>query len=540
MSMMYQPLLISSIIQQASVNFPQQKVISRSFESGIVEHSYRDIDERCQRLANALQQLAVTKGDHVATLAWNTHRHLEAYYAISGIGAVVHTVNPRLYDEQIIYILNHAEDSVLLVDRSFYPLYQRIADQLMTVRQVIVMTDNEHFPEEADAVTHHALYGYEALLAEQSARCEWPELDETLPSGLCYTSGTTGSPKGVMYTHRSTLLHALASSCVNGLGLSCDTVVMPVVPMYHVNAWGIPYSALLNGSALVLPGDGMDGASLLEIINHSSATLLLGVPTVWLNLLAELEKTGATMPSVETIAVGGSAPPRILVEKLHEQYGIYLMPMWGMTETSPLASFGAKNNHILSMEKEPRYQLQSTAGKNIWGIELDLLDANNESLPRDGSTSGSLVVRGHWVCDEYYLQDSEDKFINGWFDTGDVATIDAQGYLRIVDRKKDVIKSGGEWISSIDLENAAVAHPDVVEACVVGVPHPKWDERPLLFVVLKKGKALDKASIKEQLKQHVAKWWLPDDIIELDELPHTATGKLQKNVLRDQYQNYLS
>lgn len=532
--MMYEPLLISSIMRQAAINFPQRKVISRSFESGIVEHSYAEIHDRCKQLANGLLGLGVKQGDHVATLAWNTHRHLEAYFGISGIGAVVHTVNPRLYDEQIVYIINHAEDTVLLVDRSFYPLYERIADQLETVKQVIVLTDEGHMPEGATALC------YESWIAGQSVELEWPEFDERLPSGLCYTSGTTGSPKGVMYTHRSTMIHALATSAANGLGLSCDTVVMPVVPMYHVSAWGIPYSAPLNGCTLVLPGDGMDGASLLEIINYSQATLLLGVPTVWLNLLAELDKTGKSMPSVKIVAVGGSAPPRALVQNLNERYGIYLMPLWGMTETSPLATFGVPTADIMALEAEARYDMEVTAGKNIWGIELDIVDDDGRSLPKDGQTSGSLVVRGHWIIDEYYNQDSSDKFINGWFDTGDVATIDPQGYLRIVDRKKDVIKSGGEWISSIDLENAAVSHADVQEACVVGVPHPKWDERPLLFVVAKAGANIDKQSIYALLGERVAKWWLPDDIIVVDELPHTATGKLQKNVLRDQYSTYLA
>ena len=534
MSMMYEPLLISSIIKQAAVNYPTQKVVSRCYGEGLVVHSYKEIYQRSAQLANALLTLGVTEGDHVATLAWNTHRHLEAYYGISGIGAVTHTVNPRLYDDQIVYIINHAKDSVLLVDRGFYPLYQRIADRLESVETVIVLTQAEYMPEEGDALC------YETLLEQNAAEIDWPSFDECLPACLCYTSGTTGEPKGVIYTHRSTLIHALASSVANGLGLSMDTVVMPVVPMYHVSAWGVPYSALLNGSALVLPGEGMDGASLAEIINFSGATLLLGVPTVWLTLLDQLEKTGESIPSVKTIAVGGSASPRALAKRLDEDYGIYLMPLWGMTETSPLATFGGLTDQVAAMEPEQRYDIQTSAGKNIWGIELDILDGNNQSLPRDGSTSGSLVVKGHWVCGGYYKQQNDEKFINGWFDTGDVATLDEGGYLRIVDRKKDVIKSGGEWISSIDLENAAVAHPDVREACVVGVPHPKWDERPLLFVVAADGAGVDKQSIYELLTERVAKWWLPDDIICVEELPHTATGKLQKNVLREQYQGYLT
>ncbi len=534
MGMMYEPLLISSIIGQAATNYPDQKVVSRSHEAGLVEHSYREIHARSRRLGRALLGLGVKQGDRVATLAWNTHRHLEAYYGVSGIGAIVHTVNPRLYEEQIEYIINHAQDSVLLVDRRFYDLYRQIAPELKTIRHLIVMTDETHMPDDEGAIC------YERLLAENGGDFDWPTFDEQLPAALCYTSGTTGKPKGVLYTHRSTLLHALATSTPNGLGLSSDTVVMPVVPMYHVAAWGVPYSAPLNGSSLVLPGHGMDGASLLEIINYSKATLLLGVPTVWLTLLAELEQRGETIPSVQTIAVGGSATPRSLVERLDRDYGIYLMPLWGMTETSPLATFGTRTARIATMDEEQRHYMQTSAGKNIWGIELDILDDDNRPLPRDGKTSGSLVARGHWVCDSYYREACGDKFIDGWFDTGDVATIDSEGYLRIVDRKKDVIKSGGEWISSIDLENAAVAHPDVREACVIGVPHPRWDERPLLFVVTRTGNEVDKNSLYDLLSEQTAKWCLPDDIIVVDELPHTATGKLQKNVLREQYHSYLS
>ncbi len=534
MGMMYEPLLISSIIRQAAANFPHQKVTSRCHENGIVEHTYADIHSRSRRLASALAALGVGSGDRVGTLAWNTHRHLEAYFGISGMGAIIHTVNPRLYHEQIEYIINHAEDSVLLVDRTFYDLYWRIADKLHTVRQVIVLTDKENMPDDEGVIC------YESLLEQHSDDYVWPQFDEQTAAALCYTSGTTGHPKGVLYTHRSTLLHALATSTPNGLGLSSDTVVMPVVPMYHVAAWGVPYSAPLNGSGLVLPGDGMDGASLLEIVNHSQATLLLGVPTVWLNLLDTLEASGKAIPSVKTVAVGGAAAPRSLVERLDKNHGIYLMPLWGMTETSPLATFGTRTARVCAMEDEDRYELQTTAGKNIWGIELDILGDDNRPLPKDGQVSGNLVVRGHWVCDGYYGQDSSDRFIDGWFDTGDVATIDANGYLRIVDRKKDVIKSGGEWISSIELENNAVAHPDIQEACVVGVPHPRWDERPLLFVVPQAGTAVDKQALYDFLGQRTARWCLPDDIIVLAELPHTATGKLQKNVLREKYQAYLT
>ena len=535
MSMMYQPLLVSSIIEQAAVNYPDQRIVSRNHRDVITEISYQQLLQRCKQLANVLTEMDISDDDKVATLAWNSHYHLEAYYAVSGMGAVIHTVNPRLFDDQISYIINHAVDKVLLLDPFFVPLLERIHASLPALKAIIVFCEEADMPD-----SDLPLLCYESLINEQKTAFQWPVFEETKVSCLCYTSGTTGSPKGVCYTHRSTVLHALASCMPNALNLSTDTVVMPVVPMYHVCAWGLPYSALISGCKLVLPGSGMDGESLLQMIHHAGADLLLGVPTVWLTLLAHLESTKQKMPTVKTIAVGGSAAPKTLVEQLDQQHGIYLMPLWGMTETSPLATFGVNTQQIQSEDAERRYQHQTTAGKNIWGIELALFDDDLQPVDRGAKQSANLMVRGHWVADSYFKNEKPESFNQHWFDTGDIAKIDDNGYLQIVDRKKDVIKSGGEWISSIDLENAAVAHPAVAEACVVGIPHPKWDERPLLFVVAHDQSAIDTEDIMRLLEQRVAKWWLPDDIMIVNELPHTATGKLQKNVLRDQYHNYFS
>ena len=533
-NMMNTPLQISAIFDYATALHADQEIVSRRVEGDIHRYSYRDFGHRTCQLAHALQQLGVKAGDRIATLAWNGYRHLEIYYAVSGLGAITHTVNPRLFSEQIDYIVNHAEDSIVFVDLTFVPLLEELIGRLPTVKQYVVMTDRRHMP----ATTLPNAMCYEELLAGRPAQFRWPILDEHSAACLCYTSGTTGNPKGVLYSHRSTVLHALASAIPNGLNLSRDTVVLPVVPMYHVSAWGIPYSALMMGSKLVLPGSGMDGASLFELIDMEQATLLLGVPTVWLTLLNYLDSIDRRLDSVRTVAVGGSAAPLALAKAFEEKHGVYLMPMWGMTETSPLAVFVSRNSAVDELPLERRYQLQTKAGRPIFGVELEIFDDNNQPLPHDGTAYGNLKIRGPWVIQRYYRQE-RDAAIDGWFDTGDVATIDAQGYMQVVDRKKDVIKSGGEWISSIELENAAMSHTAVKEACVVGVRHPKWDERPLLFIVTKSGQSVDKLDLLNFLAHKVAKWWLPDDVIFLDELPHTATGKLLKMKLRDEYIDYL-
>ncbi len=538
--MMTRPLIISDLLEYAAAHHGNQQIISRRLEGDIHSYSYREALARSKQLANALDFLGVKPGDRVATLAWNGYRHLECYYAISGMGAICHTVNPRLYSEQIEYIINHAEDCYVFLDACFARLLEPVADKLTSVRGFIFMIDEDQMP----ATSLPNPMNYEALLAAHSAEFQWPDFSADPAACLCYTSGTTGNPKGVLYSHASTVLHAYASRNPDALNISADSVVMPVVPMYHVCAWGMPYIAPIAGATLVLPGDGMDGKSLHELIDYAQVDLMLGVPTVWLGLIDYLKKEDKHMDSVKTVGVGGSASPRSLVERLDKEYGVYLLPIWGMTETSPLATLGAPTKAMRSMSDDERYRLQTTAGKPMFGIQLEIFGEEDEPLPHDGKTRGYLRVRGPWVLDAYYKNEKPESFFidaqgNRWFDTGDIAVIDENSYLQIVDRAKDVVKSGGEWISSIDLENAAVGHPQVMEACVIGVRHQKWDERPLLFIVQQAGANLSKEDILTYLEGHVAKWWLPDDVLFVSELPHTATGKLQKRSLRDEYIDYL-
>ncbi len=545
--MMAQPLLVSDLIEYAARHYGQQEIISQRMEGDIHHCTYGEALKRCKQLANALLALGVQQGDRVGTLAWNGYRHFECYYGISGIGAICHTINPRLFSEQIEYIIQHAEDSYLFVDACFLPLLEPISERLTSVRGIVVMIDNDQMPNTSLA----NIINYEQLLSEQSEQYQWPRLDPDSAACLCYTSGTTGNPKGVLYSHQSTVLHAFASRNPDALNISSDTVVMPVVPMYHVCAWGLPYIAPMSGATLVLPGNGMAGENLYRLIDHAKVDLMLGVPTVWLGLLDYLKQNDLSIPSVKTVGVGGAASPKVLVESLDKDHGIYLLPIWGMTETSPLATLGARSKQLEALPDDERYAVQTSAGKPMFGIEIEIFDEEtNRPLNHDGETRGLLRVRGPWVLSSYYKSEKSDCFIqdlqgNTWFDTGDIATIDSQSYLRIVDRAKDVVKSGGEWISSIDLENAAQGCEGVVEACVIGVKHLKWDERPLLFIVRdiasgSQSELLGKEDVYQFLADKIAKWWMPDDIIFVDKLPHTATGKLQKRTLRDEYWNYLS
>jgi acyl-CoA synthetase (AMP-forming)/AMP-acid ligase II len=538
--MMTQPLIISDLLEYAAAHHGSHEIISRRLEGDIHRYTYKEALRRSKQLAHGLIALGVQPGDRVATLAWNGYRHFECYYGISGIGAICHTVNPRLYSEQVEYIINHAEDCYVFLDACFAPLLEPIAEQLTSVKGFILMIDEDQMPE----TSLPNVYNYEHLLAAQPDMFEWPRLDADTAACLCYTSGTTGNPKGVLYSHGSSVLHAYASRNPDALSISADSVVMPVVPMYHVCAWGMPYIAPMSGATLVLPGEGMNGASLYELIDVAKVDLMLGVPTVWLSLIDYLKANDLTIPSVKTVGVGGSASPRSLVETLDKDFGIYLLPIWGMTETSPLATLGAPTKAMATMSDDERYRLQTTAGKPMFGVELEIFDDNDQPLPHDGTSRGYLRVRGPWVLSSYYKVDKPDAFFidaqgRQWFDTGDIAVIDADSYLQIVDRAKDVVKSGGEWISSIDLENAAVGHPELKEACVIGVKHPKWDERPLLFVVPVDGTEVTKESVYAYLEDKIAKWWMPDDILIVKDLPHTATGKLQKRTLRDEYINYL-
>lgn len=532
-AMMDKPLLISSLLEFAVINHPDTEIVSRRVEGDIHRYRWSDAAKRAARVANTMTRLGVKPGDRIGTLAWNTYRHLELYFGVSGMGGVLHTINPRLFPEQIAWIANHAEDRFIFVDLTFLPLLDAVRPHLKTLEKVVVLCDAAAMPAGRDD-----LVCYETLIADAGSTLDWPELDERHASSLCYTSGTTGNPKGVLYSHRSTVLHAWASLHSGGLNIGRDSVVLPVVPMFHVNAWGSPYAAAMSGSKLVLPGPGMDGKSLHELIDAEKATLLLGVPTVWLGLLTYLDSINAKMDSVKYAVVGGSAAPLSMIRAFDEKHDVFLIHAWGMTETSPLGTVNAPTAELMALPKEQRYQRQLKQGRPIFGVDLKIIDDEGNELARDGKAFGRLMIRGPWIASGYYLQ-KDSALTDGWFDTGDVATLDAGNTMQIVDRRKDVIKSGGEWISSIDLENIAVGHAAVKEACVIGVPHPKWDERPLLLVVLKEGSSASKEDILEFVGKSIAKFWLPDDVIFVSELPHTATGKLYKLPLREQYARHL-
>ncbi len=537
MSMMQQPLLISSLIEHAIVSHPHAEIVSRQVEGGIFRYTYGQAAARAKQLANALtQKLGIKIGDRVGTLAWNTHRHYELYFGISGIGAITHTINPRLFPEQIIYIINHAADRFIFVDLTFIPLLEAVAEHIKNVEGIVVLTDKAHMPASSKLSN---LLCYEDLIAEMPNTFEWPLLDENCGAALCYTSGTTGNPKGVLYTHRSTVLHTIAAVQKNALNIDEDAILLPVVPMFHVNAWGTPYAATMTGAKLVLPAHGMDGASLYELIDGEQANLLLGVPTIWLGLLNYLDQINATLSSVKNVVVGGAAAPLSMIKAFQEKHDAFLIHAWGMTELSPLGTVNSKTRAMAQLPLEQRYIKQLKQGRSVYGIEMKIVDDAGHELPRDGQAFGSLLVRGPWVVSSYYLNDDKKAFVDGWFDTGDVATIDSENTMQIVDRAKDVIKSGGEWISSIDLENAAVGHPALKECCVIGVYHPKWDERPLLLAIKKEGATVTAAEVITFLADKVAKWQLPDAVVFVDELPHTATGKLLKTGVRETYKNYL-
>ena len=528
-------LLISGLIEHAETYHTDSQIISRTVEGPIHRYTLKDAANRSRKLANALDKLGLKQGDVVGTLAWNTFRHFELYFGVSGIGCVVNTINPRLFPEQLTYIINHAENQYLFVDLSFVGLLESISHSLETVKGIIILTDKEHMPE----TTLQNVMCYEELIADESEEYHWPNFDENTASTLCYTSGTTGNPKGVLYSHRSTILHTWIVSSGNVAKISSSSVILPVVPMFHVNAWGIPYATAMFGAKLVLPGPLLDGASIFELIDQEKPDLLMGVPTVWLGLLQYLNETNQTLESVKTALVGGAAAPRAMIQEFEEKHNVFLMHGWGMTEMSPLGTATARTAEMDIMDVESRYDLQQRQGKTFYGVEMIITDDAGKELPKDGEAFGRLLVRGPTVVERYFKSNESALDKNGWFDTGDVAKIHPEGAMEIVDRSKDVIKSGGEWISSIDLENAAVGHPSVAEACVIGVLHKKWDERPLLLVVKAEDQDLSKEEMLVFLEDKVAKWWLPDDVIFVTELPHTATGKLLKTDLRDQYKEHL-
>ena len=535
--MMDRPLLIGALIQYAAEYHGDTEIVTRTTEGPIHRYTYAEAERRARQLAKAMKRLGVGLGDRVATLAWNNHRHFEIYFAVSGIGAVCHTVNPRLFADHLRYIVNHAEDKVLLLDLTFVPIAEKMAGEWPGVRHYVIMTDREHMPQ----TSLPGALCYEEIVAGETPDLVWPEFDENTASSLCYTSGTTGNPKGALYTHRSTLLHSFAICSANAVGVSMRDAILPVVPMFHVNAWGIPYAAAMSGAKLVFPGPKLDGASLHELFTAEKVTLSLGVPTVWLGLLQYLEQTGKRLDGVKRVTVGGSAAPRAMIAAFEEKYGVQCIHGWGMTEMSPVGTLALPKLKHLERSTDELLAIKSKQGLPLFGVDMKVVGADGAARPHDGASTGELLVRGPWIISGYFNDDQATAAAfdeEGWFRTGDVSAIDGDGYMIIVDRSKDVIKSGGEWISSIDVENAAMGHPDIAEAAVIGLPHPKWDERPLLIVVPKPGCQPSKDSITAFLGDKIARWQLPDDVVIVPELPHGATGKVLKTQLREQFKDY--
>ena len=528
--MMDRALTLPSILEYAAQYHPDRQVVDRTVEGPIHRYGYAQALVRTKRMANALIAFGVKPGDRVATLAWSTHRHFELYFAVTGIGAILHTINPRLSSDQIVWVANHAEDSVLFFDNSFAGQVAELKDRMPRVKRLVAMTDQANLPPEA----HAEALVYEDLIAASSADFAWPDIDEKQASGLCYTSGTTGNPKGVLYSHRSTVLHAMALGLPDAFNFSARDVVMPCAQMYHANAWCTPYAAPLVGAALVLPGRALDGASIAELIEAEGVTFHLGVPTIWVGVADHLDQTGGRLTSVKTIAVGGSAPTAALVSRIEDRLGGQVRQIWGMTETSPLGVINTPLPEHAGEPAEVSQQRKLKQGRGLYGVDLRIVGDDGAELPRDGRSAGALQVRGPWTVGAYFKQDGGEVFTaDGWFDTGDIATIDAEGYLRLTDRAKDVIKSGGEWISTLDLEDAVCSHPAVAMAAAVGVPHPKWDERPLLLVTLRPGQTADPEELKAHVAARVAKWWTPDEVRIVEELPIGPTGKVLKRELRD-------
>jgi 3-(methylthio)propionyl---CoA ligase len=531
-----QPLLISSLIEFAARHHADAQIVSRRVEADIHRYTYRDAAARARQVAHALDALGVSAGERVATLAWNGYRHFELYFGVSGSRRVIHTLNPRLAPDQVVWIANHAQDQVLCFDMTFLPLIKAVWSQCKTVKHWIALCEADALPSDTGIA---GLQSYEAWIAGRSTTYAWPQFDEREASSLCYTSGTTGNPKGVLYSHRSTLLHAWAGALPDALNISARDCILPVVPMFHVNAWGIPYCAAMTGAKLVFPGAALDGKSVYELLESEKATMAGGVPTVWQGLLAHMQAHGLKFSTLNRTVIGGSACPPAMIKAFKDVYGVTVLHAWGMTEMSPLGTVcNLKLKHD-ALDGQGQMNVLVKQGRAVFGVEMKIIGPDGAELPWDGQASGDLLVKGPWIVSQYFKGEGGDPLVEGWFPTGDVATIDADGFMQITDRSKDVIKSGGEWISSIDIENIAVAHPAVAMAACIAVPHPKWDERPLLVVVKKPGTELTREELLAFYASKVAKWQVPDDVVFVDAIPLGATGKMQKNKLREQFKGYV-
>ena len=533
--MQNQPLMISSLIEFAERHHCEGEIVSRRVEGDIHRCTYKDVAARARQLANALDALQLEFGDRVATLAWNGYRHLELYFGVSGTGRVLHTLNPRLHPDQIAWIANHAQDQVLLFDMTFLPIVKAMQGKATSIKHYIALCDADKLPADSGIP---GLMSYEAWIGPQPNTYRWPEFDENTASSMCYTSGTTGNPKAALYSHRSTILHAFAGALPDALNMSARDAVLPVVPMFHVNAWGLPYSAAMTGAKLVFPGPAMDGKSIFELIESEKVSFAAGVPTVWQMMLAHMQAGGLRFSTLKRTVIGGSACPPAMISAFNDVYGVEVLHGWGMTEMSPLGTVCTLKNKHLSLSSEEKMKVRIKQGRGMYGVEMKIVDPNGQELPWDGKTFGDLLVKGPWIIRDYFNSDAASPLIDGWFPTGDVGTIDADGYLQITDRSKDVIKSGGEWISSIDVENIAVAHPAVAMAACIGIKHPKWDERPIIAVVKKPGADLSRETLLAFYEGKIAKWQVPDDVVFVDAIPLGGTGKMQKTKLREILKDY--